>query len=60
MVVTRAFKDYADAHRDERTLTYTLLNHFKYHWTNAYTESVNNSIKNIEKSGRGYKFDVLC
>lgn len=36
-----------------------ILNYWKYQWTNAYTESVNNSIKKIEKAGRGYKFDVL-
>jgi len=49
-----------------RTLRYTfterkehILNYFIYKHTNAYTESVNNSIKKIEKAGRGYKFDVL-
>lgn len=36
-----------------------IINYWKYQWTNAYTESVNNSIKKIEKAGRGYKFDVL-
>ena len=36
-----------------------ILNYFHYHWTNAYTESVNNLIKKIEKAGRGYKFDTL-
>ncbi len=36
-----------------------ILNYWSYRWTNAYTESVNNSIKRIEKAGRGYKFDVL-
>lgn len=36
-----------------------ILNYWSYRWTNAYTESVNNAIKNIEKAGRGYKFDVL-
>lgn len=36
-----------------------ILNYWSYHWTNAYTESVNNLIKKIEKAGRGYKFDVL-
>jgi hypothetical protein len=28
-------------------------------YTNAYTESINNLIKRIEKSGVGYSFDVL-
>jgi transposase len=36
-----------------------ILNYWSYRWTNAYTESVNNAIKRIEKAGRGYKFDVL-
>ena len=36
-----------------------ILNYWDYNWTNAYTESVNNAIKTIEKRGRGYKFDRL-
>lgn len=36
-----------------------VLNYWNYHWTNAYTESINNRIKAIEKAGRGYKFDTL-
>jgi len=36
-----------------------ILNYWKAPYTNAYTESVNNIIKSIEKNGRGYKFDVL-
>ena len=36
-----------------------ILNFWHYQWTNAYTESVNNIIKKIEKAGRGYKFDTL-
>ena len=36
-----------------------ILNYWHYQWTNAYTESVNNLIKSIEKAGRGYKFDTL-
>jgi transposase len=36
-----------------------ILNYWHYAQTNAYTESVNNAIKRIEKAGRGYKFDVL-
>lgn len=36
-----------------------ITNYWHYHWTNAFTESTNNSIKDIEKRGRGYKFDVL-
>jgi transposase len=36
-----------------------IFNYFDYKYTNAYTESVNNLIKLIEKNGRGYHFDVL-
>ncbi len=36
-----------------------ILNYWHYEWTNAYTESVNNLIKGIEKAGRGYKFETL-
>lgn len=36
-----------------------ILNYWDYRWTNAYTESVNNAIKKIEKAGRGYKFKTL-
>lgn len=36
-----------------------ILNYWNAPYTNAYTESVNNAIKRIEKAGRGYKFDTL-
>jgi hypothetical protein len=36
-----------------------ILNYWSYCHTNAFTESTNKKIKEIEKSGRGYKFDVL-
>ena len=36
-----------------------ILNYWDVPYTNAYTESVNNLIKKIEKAGRGYKFDTL-
>jgi hypothetical protein len=36
-----------------------VLNYWDAPYTNAYTESVNNLIKKIEKAGRGYKFDTL-
>ena len=28
-------------------------------YTNAYTESINNVIKSIEKAGKGYSYEVL-
>ena len=36
-----------------------ILNYWLMGVTNAYTESVNNLIKKIEKAGRGYKFETL-
>ena len=36
-----------------------ILNYWEFPVTNAYTESVNNQIKAIEKAGRGYKFETL-
>lgn len=36
-----------------------IFNYFACRITNAYTESVDNLIKNIEKAGRGYSFEVL-
>ena len=36
-----------------------ILNYWDAPYTNAYTESVNNGIKRIEKAGRGYKFENL-
>lgn len=36
-----------------------ILNYWDAPYTNAYTESVNNAIKTIEKKGRGYRFERL-
>jgi transposase len=36
-----------------------ILNYFDYRQTNALTESLNNTIKEIEKIGHGYRFEVL-
>ena len=36
-----------------------IFSYFDYFVTNAYTESINNLIKHIEKVGRGYSFEVL-
>lgn len=36
-----------------------IFNYFDARYTNAYTESVNNLIKKVEKNGMGYSFDVL-
>lgn len=36
-----------------------IFNYFNERYTNAYTESINNQIKKVEKSGAGYSFEVL-
>lgn len=36
-----------------------IFNYFDFRVTNAFTESANNLIKNIEKQGRGYTFEVI-
>lgn len=36
-----------------------ILNYFDYPITNAFTESINNIIKSMQRNGRGYTFDVL-
>lgn len=36
-----------------------IFNYFEHRYTNAYTESLNNLIKEIEKRGRGYSFEAL-
>lgn len=36
-----------------------IFNFFDYRYTNGVTEALNNTIKSIEKSGRGYSFKML-
>ena len=36
-----------------------IFNYFECTITNAYTESINNVIKSIEKAGKGYSYEVL-
>lgn len=36
-----------------------IFNFFDYRYTNGVTESLNNTIKSIEKNGRGYSFKML-
>lgn len=36
-----------------------ILAYWDYPATNAYTESLNNQIRSIERQGRGYSFEVL-
>jgi len=36
-----------------------IFNYFEYRFTNAYTEAANGMMKEIQKAGRGYSFDVI-
>ncbi|MFA0715736.1 ISL3 family transposase [Vibrio splendidus] len=36
-----------------------IFNWWNFEYTNAFTESLNNLIKSVHRSGRGYSFDVL-
>jgi transposase len=50
------FKDIAKTFTNWHT---EIFNYFDDRYTNAFTESINNLIKHIEKRGRGYSFEVL-
>jgi hypothetical protein len=50
------FKGVADTINDCKQ---EVFNYFLHRYTNAYTESINNVIKKVEKVGVGYSFDVL-
>lgn len=51
-----SFKDVAKMINNWHT---EIFNYFDDQYTNAFTESINNLIKHIEKRGRGYSFEVL-
>lgn len=51
-----SFKDVAKMINNWHT---EIFNYFDNRLTNAFTESINNLIKHIEKRGRGYSFEVL-
>lgn len=65
------YKDWLDAIPDDLTIyddakmtvnnwRKEIFNYFKYNrLTNAFVEGINNTIRAIEKQGRGYDFDVL-
>lgn len=36
-----------------------VFNYFLHRYTNAFTESINNQIKRMEKAGNGYSYEVL-
>ena len=57
--LTKDMKYYQDVIKTVDNWQYEIFNYFTCRITNAYTESLNNLIKNIEKAGRGYSFEVL-
>lgn len=57
--VPKDMKYYQDVIKTIDNWQYEIFNYFTCRITNAYTESLNNLIKNIEKAGRGYSFEVL-
>lgn len=52
-------KEFGPAMRAFRKWRDEILAYWKYPVTNAYTESLNNLIRGIERAGRGYTLDVL-
>ena len=53
------FKPFKDLQRTYDNNKQEIFNYFLQPYTNAYTESVNNVIKSIEKAGKGYSYEVL-
>jgi len=53
------FKEFKDIQKTFKRFRKEIFNYFNHPYTNAYTESVNNIIKSVEKAGKGYTFDVL-
>jgi transposase len=53
------FTEFKEIRKTFRNSKEEILNYFDRPYTNAYTESVNNIIKSVEKEGKGYSFDVL-
>lgn len=52
----KAFKDLQNTYNNNKQ---EIFNYFLQPYTNAYTESINNIIKSIEKAGKGYSYEVL-
>lgn len=52
-------KVFAEAIRAFNNWYTEIFNFFDYRYTNGVTEALNNTIKSIEKNGRGYSFKML-
>lgn len=57
--VPKNMKPFKELMRTYNKVKPEMFNYFDAPYTNAYTESVNNLIKRVEKDGNGYSFDVL-
>lgn len=53
------FAEFKEIQKTFNNCKQEIFNYFIKPYTNAYTESVNNIIKSIEKAGKGYSFEVL-
>jgi transposase len=53
------FKEFKEIRKTFNNNKKEIFNYFDKPFTNAYTESMNNIIKSVEKAGKGYTFDVL-
>ncbi len=55
----KEYKSFRELMRTYNKVKPEIMNYFDARYTNAYTESVNNLIKRVEKQGNGYSFEVL-
>lgn len=56
---TPTFQPFRDVLKTFENNKQEIFNYFDRRETNAYTESINNIIKSVEKEGKGYSFEVL-
>ncbi|GFN32488.1 ISL3 family transposase [Paenibacillus xylaniclasticus] len=57
--IPKEFKEFKAIRRTFNNHKEEIFNYFEHPFTNAFTESMNNIIKSVEKEGKGYSFDVL-
>lgn len=56
---TPTFQPFRDVLKTFNNNKTEIFNYFDRRETNAFTESINNIIKSVEKEGKGYSFEVL-
>jgi transposase len=57
--IPKEFKEFKAIRRTFNNHKKEIFNYFDHPYTNAFTESMNNIIKSVEKEGKGYSFEVL-